>query len=114
MDQQIERESNVTNEEEIIKIAPISSYFIYDGFETDLDTAMFYERLMDSTETSYMHSHALTFFRSCVIGKWRLDDVKPFLPQSQFFGMLLPDSRRWPHSQFSQILPTQHMGMAGQ
>ena len=40
MDQKLEMASNVTNEEEIMNIAPILSYFIYDGFEKDLDEAM--------------------------------------------------------------------------
>ena len=69
MDQKIERASNVTEEAEIMKISPIPSYLIYDGFENYLDTAMVYERLMNSTEISYMHSHALNFFLSCMIGQ---------------------------------------------
>ena len=64
VDQQLERASNVTEEEEIMKIASIPSYLIYDGFDKDLDSAMVYERLMDSTEKSYMHSHSLTFLHS--------------------------------------------------
>ena len=61
-----------------------------------------------------MHSHKLTFLRSCIISKLRLDYSKPFLHQSQFFGMLFPDARRWAHSRLSQIFPTQQMGMTGQ
>ena len=78
-----------------MKIALILPYFIYDGFEKDLDASMVYERLMDITETSYMHSHALSSLRSFMIGKWRLNYAKPFLPQSQFFGMPTLDTRRW-------------------
>ena len=33
VDQQLERASNVIDEEETMKISPMSSYFIYDGFE---------------------------------------------------------------------------------
>ena len=113
MDQKLERDRNVTKEEEITKIDPIPSYFIYYGFEKDLYTAMVYKRLMDSTETSATHSHALIFLRSCMIGKWRLNDAKTLLTQSQFCGMPPPDTRRWSHSWFSQIFPTQYTGMAG-
>ena len=64
VDQQLERASNVTNTEEIIKMSTIPSYLIYDGFEKDLNAAMVYERIMDITETSDMHSHMLTFLHS--------------------------------------------------
>ena len=94
-----------------MKIDPILPYFIYDGSENDLYAAMLYKRIMDSTETSDMHYHALIFLPSFVIGQWRLNDSKPFLPQSQFFGMLPPGARRWAHSQFSHIFPTQHTGI---
>ena len=40
MYQKLERSINVTNEEEIMKIVPIPSYFIYDGFEKELDASM--------------------------------------------------------------------------
>ena len=63
---------------------------MYDVFEKDLDAAMVCYRLMDSTETSYIHYHDLTFLRSFIIGKWILNDDKPFLPQSQFFVILPP------------------------
>ena len=47
--QQLERAININDEEETTKIAPIQSYLIYDGFEKDLDTAMVYKRLIEST-----------------------------------------------------------------
>ena len=45
VDQQIEKASNVTDEEEIMKIAPVQAYLIYYGFEKYLDEAMVYERI---------------------------------------------------------------------
>ena len=74
---------------------------------------MVYKRLMNSIETSYMHSHALTFICSCMIGKWILNDAKPLLSQSQFFRIIPPDSGQWSHSRFIQIFPTKHIVMAG-
>ena len=88
-----------------MKIAPIPSYFIYDGFEKDLYAAIVYKRLMYSAESSHMRSHALEFLRSCMIGQWILNDIKPFLPQSQLFGILPQDVRRWALSLLIQILP---------
>ena len=64
VDQQLERASNVTNTEEIIKMSTIPSYLIYDGFEKDFDSFIVNERILDSRETSYMHSHALFFLNS--------------------------------------------------
>ena len=65
-----------------MKIAPIPSYLIYDGFEKNLDASIVYERLMDIIETPDMHSHALTFMRSLMIRKWRLNNVKTLLTSS--------------------------------
>ena len=96
-----------------MNMATIPSYFIYDGFDKDLDASMVYKRLMNSTETSNTHSHALTCMCSCIIGKWRLIDAKPFLPQLKLFGILPSDARQWAHSQFINILFTQHIGMVG-
>ena len=75
---------------------------------------MVYEGLMESIDKSEMHWHALNFLNFCMIGQWILNDAKPFLPQSQFFGIPPTDAIRWEHSKFSQIFPTQHMGMSGQ
>ena len=49
-----------------------------------------------------------------MIGQWILNYAKPFLPQSQFFGMLPPDAIRWSHSQFILIFPMQNMEMTVQ
>ena len=111
---QIERASNVIYEEEIMNIPAIFSYLIYYGFGKYLDVAMVYERLLYSIETSVMHSHKMIFLCSCMVLKWRLDYVKTFLQQAQIFEMLPLDARQWLHSRFSQLLPRQNMGMAGQ
>ena len=111
VNQHLERTINTTNEEEITKIAPIPSYFIYDGFEKDLDEAMVYKRLMDSTETSGMYSHVLTFLRLCMIEKWGLNDAKPSYLNRSSLECPPPDARWWSQSRFKQIFPTQNMGM---
>ena len=48
-----------------------------------------------------------------MVEQWRLNDVKPILPQAQFFGMIPLDATRWAHSRFSQIFPMQNILMAG-
>ena len=61
VDQQLERARNFIDEEEIMKIAPIPEYLIYDVFGKYLDADIFYKRLMESTEALYMHLHVLIF-----------------------------------------------------
>ena len=94
VDQQTGRSRNVSDEEEIMCMAPIPVYMLYDGFERDLDAVMVNEWLMDSSDSSTMHVHALTFLCSCMIRKYIQNYIKEFLPQAQLFGMIPPDARR--------------------
>ena len=71
-----------------MRMAPILVYMVYNGFKNGLNADIVYERLMDISDSYAMHAHALTFLCSCMIGKWRQDDIKQFLPQVQLFGML--------------------------
>ena len=103
--------SNVTGEGEILKISPIPEYLIYDSFKKDLDVVLVYERILDSTKVSDMYSNALTFLLVCMIGQWRFNDKKTFLPQSQFFGMLPPEARSWAYTSFVKLLAIQNMGV---
>ena len=97
-----------------MRIAPIPEYMMYNGFERNLNADKVYERLMDSSESSTIISHALTFLHYCLIGKWIQNDSKPFLPQAQLFDMLSIDARRWAQVRFLQLLPGNYMGMTGQ
>ena len=92
-------------ENTVMKIAPIPAYLVWDGFDKDLDAAMIYERLMDCQHESPMKTHALLFLRSCMIGGWRLNDTKPFLPATQFYAMLPAEARLWGAQRFSRLLP---------
>jgi len=47
-DQQVLRASAVNTMHHIMKIAPIPAYFVWDGFNQDLEAAQVYEQLMDS------------------------------------------------------------------
>ena len=50
VNQRIGRASNVSIEEEIMHIATIHVYMVYNGFNRDLDAAMVYEWLIYSLE----------------------------------------------------------------
>ena len=57
----------VTTTEEIMQVAPIPPYFVYDGFDNDLDAACVLERVMavNPTETEDM-KHIKKFLRACL------------------------------------------------
>lgn len=93
VDAMVQQASNVQNEEMLMKIAPIPAYMVWDGLDQDLDAAMVYERLMDCQHPSPGRTHALAFLRSCLIGQWRDNDKKLFLPANRFFTMLPPEAR---------------------
>ena len=59
VDQPVARANAVTNKHNIMRIAPIPAYLVFDGFETDLDASMVYERLMDIHDKTPMIEHAL-------------------------------------------------------
>ena len=104
-DQQVLRACAVNTTHQIMKIAPIPAYFMWDGLNQDLDAAQVYERLMDSQDNSTMKGHALAFFRTCMIGHWRNNNEKLFTPAAQFFGMLPREARLWAAMQFNRLLP---------
>ena len=51
-----------------------------------------------------MCTHALTFLPSCIIGAWRLNDAKPFLPHEQFYGMLPAEANTQCHTLFPTFM----------
>ena len=54
--------SNVTNTEQTMHMAPITPYFVYDGFENDLNAALILERIMSGySTTSNMFTHLQLF-----------------------------------------------------
>ena len=52
------------NTEQTMQIAPIPPYFVYDGFENDLDAVLILERIMSVSSTmSNMFTHLQFFAR---------------------------------------------------
>jgi len=104
-DQQVLRAGAVNTMHQIMKIAPIPAYFVWDGFNQDLEAAQVYERLMDSQEESTMKEHVQDFLRTCMIGNWRNNDEKPFTSAAKFYGMLPREARVWAAMRFNRLLP---------
>ena len=97
---------DVAHEERIMNIAPIPAYLLYDGFEKDLDSAMVYERLRYCQHPSPMLTHAITFLRSCMVGKWRENDRKPFPKPTYFTNMPSHEARMWAQQRSKALFPT--------
>jgi len=97
-----------------MRIAPIPAYLVFDGFETDLDASMVYERLMDIHDKTPMIEHALEFIKGCMVGGWRINDVKPFIPHNEFYGMVHSTARIWANSRFAVIMPYGTVGQQQQ
>jgi len=114
VDQPVARANAVTNKHNIMCIAPIPAYLVFDGFETDLDASMVYERLMDIHDKTLMIEHALEFIKACMVGGWRNDDVKPFIPHNEFYGMVHSTARLWANSGFAVITPYGPVGQQQQ
>ena len=91
--QQVARARNVQDKSNVLRMAAIPAYIVWDRFNKDLDAAMVYERLMDCQHDSHMRTHALAFLRTCMIGMWRVGDTKPFMAPADFYGMLPTEAR---------------------
>jgi hypothetical protein len=107
IDQPIKKALEVNGEQTTtMKIVPIPPYFVYDGFEQDLDATMVYKRVMHCQEhDSPMRTNVLEFLCTCMIGQWRTKDIKPFLPVECFHRMLSREARLWAATQMDKILP---------
>ena len=93
VEQQVARARNVQDKANVLRMAAIPAYIVWDRFNKDLDAAMVYERLMDCQHDSHMRTHALAFLRTCMIGMWRVGDTKPFMAPADFYGMLPTEAR---------------------
>ena len=96
---------DVNTEANIMLVAPCPPYFMYDGFDKDLNAVMVYERLRECQHPSPMLDHALAFLRSVMIGSWRGADQQPVVPLPHFQAMLPPDARKWGQHRFQQLCP---------
>jgi len=110
VDQPVGRASSVTNKHDIMRIAPIPAHLVFDGFDTDLDASIVYERLMDIHDRTHMVEHAYEFIKACMVGGWRIEDVKPLVPRNEFFGMVHSMARVWANSRFAVSTPFRRVG----
>jgi len=60
---------------------------------------------VDVHDKTPMIDHALEFIKACMVGGWRIEDVKPFIPHNEFFGMVHSTARIWANGRFAEITP---------
>jgi hypothetical protein len=91
---------------EIMQIAPIPSFLVYDGFNKDLSADEVYERLLSLDEQNNpMVTHCRNFLRSCTVAR-NIPDPKPYCPSTAFITSPTIEARNWAKTKFALIAPT--------
>ena len=90
----------VTSIEELMKLAPIPPYLVYDSFEADLDAARVLERVMGASNTdTAMFTHLKHFLRACILTHNSTDN-KPYMIDTEFSTAPSMDAGRWEKTKF--------------
>lgn len=97
--------STVSTKEDIMSIAPIPAFLVYDGLLQDLSAAEVYERVLQCTYTSPMMTHLQTFLRAALVGDLRQADKKPFLPHNLWDITLPLEARIWKKERSDALFP---------
>ena len=97
---------NVRNEEDIPRIAPIPAYLCYDGFGTDIEAEVMYERLRMHPHPEAWWTNALTLCRASLVGGWRQTDIQPCFSETAFTNLVPHEGRTWANRQFQTLFPT--------
>ena len=85
----------VTTSQTILKIAPIPAYLVYDAFETTLNAADVYERLLHSAHDNPMIAHAKNFLKAHLVGPLRNEDDKPYVAQDEWNQSTPKEAKLW-------------------
>ena len=105
--------SHVITDATIIKIAPIPTYFVFDGFEKELDAALVYERLLIHNDVDdAMFRHLKSFLRGC-LSTHAAADYKPYVDTKFFATTPVPQARRWAKARFHSCFPSLRAQLPG-
>ena len=99
---------DINNQSSIMQIAPIPAHLIFDGFQTDLDAAEVYERVLTVTEDDAsrpMYTHLREFLRAS-LGRHNTNDNKPYLPTHIIMSAPSMQARQWANTKFASCFPT--------
>ena len=96
----------VTTTEGMMQVAPIPLYFVYDGFDADLDGVCVLERVIavNPTETDAM-THLKQFLRACLTSH-NAQDKKPYSGGTEISAAPSTLARMWAKEAFARIFPT--------
>ena len=96
----------VTMSETIMQLAPIPPYFVYDGFEQDLDTALVLERIIGvNSNQNDMFTHLSNFLWAC-LSSHNPGDRKLYIGGTALSAALSMPARQWAKTRFSKAFPT--------
>jgi len=98
--------NQVTESERMLQFAPIPAYLIYDGFETDLDTALVYEQIIcHCTGGNDIVIHLKHFLRSCDTAH-NTGDANPCVDTAVLSSAPLTHVRMWAKEKITICFPT--------
>ena len=114
----VRRNDNQVNIVNILQVAPVPPYLVYDGFQHDLDAADLLERIIGMTNdtVSDMRTHLESFLRACLTAQNVMDN-KSYMSLEAFVTPVSETARKWANTKFqgafphlTQPVPTQPQG----
>eukprot|EP00957_Ditylum_brightwellii_P081553 6204199-Ditylum_brightwellii.AAC.1 len=91
--------------EEVMQLAPVPAFLVYDGFLTDLQAEEVYECLLSLTDqTPTWLSHAKVFLCTCIV-KQNTRDPTAHIDQTTYLCMAPPETKKWASQQFNHLYP---------
>jgi hypothetical protein len=104
----------IQNSYDIMQLAPIPPFLVYDGLESDLNAALVYERLLfTDTDGLPVYQHAKNFLLSC-LSKHNVNDNKPYVNHRLLLQQPTVDARRWGNTRFKAHFPALTQQVAAQ
>ena len=98
--------AHITQTQNLMQLAPIPPFLVYDGINQDLNAANILERLLTiNTEDTPMYEHLKHFLKSCV-SSHHLPNNKPYLPLETLLAPPSASALRWAGTKFGTIFPS--------
>ena len=91
---------------EIMQIALVPAFLVYDGFESNLQADVVYERVLslaDQNPTSV--AHLRNFLQSCLV-KSIQGEPKPYAAQEIYMATVPIQAKKWAKDHVAQLHPT--------
>ena len=98
--------ASVTTSLEMMQLAPIPPYLVYDGFHENLDAACVLERILvvNPTETPWV-KHLKSFLKAC-LSAHNSPDNKPYIIGTDFTATPSVVARQWALQAFARLCPS--------